>query len=212
MSTQKLVVGLPKLNPACCYCPPCVCGKQHRQALPKAAVRVTSRPLQLVHSDLCRPMPVESLSKSRFFLTFIDDYSRHCWIYFLAAKGEAFSRFKHFKSTNKNLLQCQLGQLQSDRSGEYLSTEFTHYLDQHGHTRQLTAARTPEQNGVAERKNHTLIEAVRSMANENAVTAFLWEEFFRAATYLQNGTVTRSLTRSTPYRQLFKRVPNVQDF
>jgi hypothetical protein len=90
-----------------------------------------------------------------------------------------------------------------------MSTEFNKFLVDHGLAQQLTAARTPEQNGVSERKNQTLIEAVCSMAFENAVPAFLWEEFFRAAVYLQNWAITRSLTKSTPYRKLFKRTPNV---
>lgn len=95
--------------------------------------------------------------------------------------------------------------------GEYLSAEFTTYLKAHGIHRHLAAARTPEQNGVAERKNRTLIKAVRSIAADTKIPAFLWEEIFRAANYLQNCTSTKALTRSTPFEKLRQVKPDLRD-
>lgn len=210
MSTQQLVVGLPKLNKAHCFCPGCVKGKQHRHPVPSRSSTLTDRPLQLVHTDLCGPMPVESKSKAKYFMIFVDDFTRHCWIYFLKRKSEAFTVFKRFKSHVETQLNSKLGTLRSDRGGEYLSTEFSQYLSTHGIQRQLTTARTPEQNGVAERKNRTLIEAVRTMAVEACIPAFLWEEFFKAANYLQNRCSTQALSKSTPYEKIHGVKPNIE--
>lgn len=211
MSTQNLVRGLPTLRHVRCFCAACLEGKQHRAPLPRVSVTTTQRPLQLVHTDLCGPLPVASRNHSRYFMLIVDDFTRYTWIFFLKKKSEALSHFKDFVTQVENLYQARIGIIRSDRGGEYTSDRFSELLKAKGIFRQLTTARTPEQNGVAERKNRTLIEAVRSMAAEAHIPAFLWEELFRTATYLQNRTTTRSLSKSTPYEKLHKEKPDVTD-
>jgi transposase InsO family protein len=86
-------------------------------------------------------------------LTFIDDYSRHCWVFFLATKNETFASFKQFRKTVEKQIQKPVSCLRTDRGGEFLSTEFNNYCKLEGIRRQLTAAGTPQQKGIAERKN-----------------------------------------------------------
>ena len=108
-------------------------------------------------------MQTKSLGKSSYFITFIDDYSRKCWVYFLKTKDEAFDTFKRFKALVENERGCKIMCLRNNHGGEFCSKYFQNYCDMNGIKRQLTTAYTPQQNGVAERKNRTMVEMARSM-------------------------------------------------
>ena len=108
----------------------------------------SSRKLQLVHSNVCGPMPVESL---KYFVTFIDDYSHCCMVFFLKHKSEVFEKFKEFEAITTNDSGCKIGRFRTDNGGEYISSEFEEYLKSKGISHELTIPYTPEQNGVAER-------------------------------------------------------------
>ena len=116
-----------------------------------------------MHADICGPIKPISNSKKRYFLTFIDDFSRKTWVYFLVEKSEAFAVFKSFKiyveKETSSFIKC----LRTDRGGEFTSEEFANFCKENGIRRQLTAAYTPQQNGVAEHKNRTIMNMVRSM-------------------------------------------------
>lgn len=109
-----------------------------------------------MHSDLCGPMQTASLGGSRYFLLFIDDYSRMSWIYFLKNKSETFEHFQKFKAFAENQTGKRLKVLRSDRGREYKSTKFRRHHE-------FATPYIPEQNGVAERKNRTVVELARSM-------------------------------------------------
>jgi hypothetical protein len=99
LSRNDMVRGIPPLPRIQPVCESCIMGKQHRHHIPKASTTSSTRPLQLVHSDLCGPFPQPSMTGSKYMLTFIDDYSRHCWVFFLATKNETFDSFKQFRRT-----------------------------------------------------------------------------------------------------------------
>ncbi|RYA53994.1 hypothetical protein DD596_25980, partial [Enterobacter cloacae complex sp. 4DZ3-28B] len=98
-----------------------------------------------------------------YFVTFIDDYSRHAWVFPLKAKSEVFMCFKQFPAMAENVSKCTMGTLRSDRGGEYMSHEFNAFLASRGIKHQCTVPYTPQQNGVAERKNRSLTEMARCM-------------------------------------------------
>jgi transposase InsO family protein len=106
-----------------------------------------SNPLELVHTDLCGPFSTESQAGNKYFITFIDDFSRYCWVYFLRQKNQAFSCFKQFKSLVEANSVERLKCLRSDRGGEYMSNEFKAFCEEHGIRHQLTVPYTPQQNG-----------------------------------------------------------------
>lgn len=97
-----------------------------------------------MHADLCGPMLVESLGGSRYFLLFLDDYSRMCWVYFLKAKSEAFDCFKKFKSLVEKLSGYPIKTLRTDRGGEFVSDEFSVFCEKNGIHRELTAPYSPQ--------------------------------------------------------------------
>ena len=119
--------------------------------------------LEIIHTDVCGPMSVDARGGYRYFLTFIDDLSRYEYIYLMKHKSETFEKFKEFRSEVENHRNRKIKFLRFDRGGEYLSYEFGLHLKQCGIVSQLTPPGTPQRNGVSERRNHTLLDIVRSM-------------------------------------------------
>ena len=119
---------------------------------------VHQKPFELVHSDLCGPMSTESLSGASYMMLIIDDFSRYIWASFLKSKDQAFTSFKDWRVEVEKQFEHKVKALRNDRGGEFLSKKFDRYLADHGIQRQLTTAHTPSQNGVAERKNRSVIE------------------------------------------------------
>ena len=141
LSRKQMVTGL-KLpsEPRLSFCEGCVEGKMHR--LPFKSVgesHHSSRKLELVHSDVCGPMD-ESIGGKRYFVSFIDDFSRCCAVYFLKNKSEVFEKFKEFEATVTNECEQNIGTLRTDNGGEYMSKEFEAYLKSKGITHQLTSS------------------------------------------------------------------------
>jgi len=117
----------------------------------------------LIHTDIRGPITLESFNGKRYFITFIDDFSKKTWVYFLKEKSKAFEVFKKFKVMVKKATDRHIKVVRSDRGGQYTSTTFMEYYEEKGIRRFLTAPYTPQQNGVAERENQTILIMVRSM-------------------------------------------------
>ena len=164
-----MVRGLPQLKASSKICTDCMVGKQHRDALPKRSLWRATQRLQLVHADIDGPIKSLSNSKKRYFISFIHDYSRKVWINFLAEKSEAFPIFKNFKNIIEKETEDFIRCLRIDRGGEFTSHEFNIFCKTNSISRQLTAAYTLQQNGVAERKNITIMNMVRSILSEKQV-------------------------------------------
>jgi transposase InsO family protein len=127
--------------------------------------------LELVHSDVCGPMLSTSLSGYVYYVSFIDDYSRKTCVYFLKSKDEVLRKFKEFKALVENLSERKIKILMSDNGGEYTSNEFGSFCRDVGIKRELTILYNPQQNGVAERKNRTIMEAVKTIVIAQFVLA-----------------------------------------
>ena len=152
----------------------------------------------MVHSGICRPISPVTTSGVRYVLCFIDDHSRKAWAYFLKEKSEAFNYFKEFKkrveTETGKLIKC----LKTDLGEEYTSTEFSEFCKEHGIQRQLTTAYTPQQNGVAESKNRTVMNMVRSMLSMRKVPRIFWAEAVNWTLYILNRCPTLAVKNVTP--------------
>lgn len=179
LAHRKMVVGLPNLKPTKELCTTCLTGKQHRESMPKKSSWRASKHLQLVHSDICGPITPASHSDKRYILSFIDDFTRKTWVYCLHEKTEAFTTFKSFKASVEKEIGEYITCLRTDRGDEFNSSEFGEFCKSQGINRQLTTAYTTQQNGVAERKNRTIVNAVRSMLSERQVPKVFWYEATR---------------------------------
>lgn len=154
--------------------------------------------LDIVHSDICGPMRTTSLGGCRFFVLFIDDHSRKMFVQFLKHKSDVFDAFKLFKSRVERETGRKIKTLRTDNGCEYLSSQFSGFLDSEGIKRQLTVQYTPQQNGVAERANRTIVEMARCMLISSKLPESLWAEAVNTAVYLRNRSPT-SLLMKTPY-------------
>ena len=155
-------------------------------------------PLELVHSDVCGPFATQARGGYEYYVTFIDDYSRYGYVYLMRRKSETFEKFKEFKTESEKQLGKSLKVLRSDRGGEYLSDEFLGHLIENGILSQLTAPGTPQQNGVAERRNRTLLDMVRSMMSYSTLPLSFWRYALQTACCILNQVPTKSTPR-TPY-------------
>lgn len=163
----------------------------------------------MVHSDVCGKLNTQSLGGAQYFLTFIDDKSHHVWVYFLKHKDQVFERFQHWKALVEKSSGKKLKTLRTDNGGEYTSTKFETYLRSEGVRHELTVAKTPEQNGVAERMNRTLIESVRSMLAGAKLPQKFWAEVLSTAVYLRNRSPTTAVQGMTPVEAWTGKKPDV---
>lgn len=209
LKSKEMVANLPSIASMKQVCEGCVLGKQTKISFPVGKSKRAADVLELVHADLCGPMRTESLGGSRYFLLFTDDYSRMSWVYFLQLKSETFENFKKFKALVEKQSGKDLKVLRTDRGGEFISKEFASFCDEEGIKRELTAPYTPEQNGVAERKNRTVVEMARSMLKSKGLPDNFWAEGVAAAVYLLNISPTKSVWNMTPYEAWYGNKPSV---
>lgn len=166
-------------------CEGCQMGKQ-KSASYKPSSTITTRPLELVHTDVCGPFPVASLEGYKYYVTFIDDFTKYLVTYPIKNKSDVTEVFKIYMMKAERLLSpCKIVTVRSDRGGEYVG-EFDRLCQQLGIYHQVTTAHTPEQNGVAERINQTLFGYIRSMVHGHDIPTFLWPEMLRTAVLMRN--------------------------
>lgn len=138
-------------------------------------------------------MNVQARGGFEYFITFIDDYSRYGYIYLMRRKSECFEKFKEYRvEMEKRLGKC-IKTLRSDRDGEYLLGDFRDYLTAKGITSQLSAPGMPQQNGVAERRNRTLMDMVRSMMSYSDLPISFWGHALETAAYILNLVSSKSV-------------------
>lgn len=165
-----------------------------------------------MHSDLCGPIKLASNSDKRYIISFIDDFSRKTWVYFLHEKSEDFAAFKNFKACVEKEIGAHISCLRTDRGGEFNSNEFVEFYKAQGISMQLTAAYTPQQNGVAERKNRTIMNTVRSMLAEKKVPKMFWPEAVKWCVHIQNRSLTTAMKEKTPEEAWSGVKPTVEYF
>ncbi|GJT01342.1 putative ribonuclease H-like domain-containing protein [Tanacetum coccineum] len=182
----NLVRGLPsKLFENDQTCVACQKGKKHRASCKSKTVSSISQPLHMLHMDLFGPTFVKSLMKKMYCLVVTDDYSRFSWVFFLATKDETSGILKSFITGVENLIDQRVKVIRCDNGTEFKNKEMNQYCERKGIKREFSVARTPQQNGVAERKNRTLIEAARTMLVDSKLPTTLWAEAVNTACYVQ---------------------------
>lgn len=187
LSKLDLVRGLPKIK----YekdksCEACIQGKHVKSSFKPINMISTKRPLELLHMDLFGPTKHASLSGKRYGFVIIDDYSRFTWVIFLKHKDEAFESFKTFFKKVQNEKGSNIVAIRSDHGGEFENALFKTFLEENGVTHNFSCPRTPQQNGVVERKNRTLQEMARTLLNDSKIEKYFWAEVVNTACYILN--------------------------
>ena len=188
-------------------CESCLLGKMTKAPFTKVGERAKDL-LDLIHTDVCGPFSTTSINGHKYFITFIDDHSRYGYVYLLKHKSETFETFKMFLNEVQNQLGKTIKAIRSDRGGEYLSQEFDDHLKSCGIVSQLTPPGTPQHNGVAERRNRTILDMVRSMMSHTTLPKMFWGYALETAALIINNVPTKKVDK-TPYEIWHKRVPNL---
>lgn len=197
-SVSKAVLGIPEMktkHEGVCK------GCAQRKTVKKPFLSSESKAngiLDIIHSDVCGPMATTSLSGYNYYVSFIDDFSRKAWIYFMKGKNEVFSKFKEFKALVENLSEKKIKIFRSDNGGEFTGGEFKSFCMEAGIKRELSTPYNPQQNGVAERKNRTIMEVVKAMIHDQDLPMHLWAEAAGTVVYVQNRSPHKPIGNKTP--------------
>ncbi|GJX04171.1 retrovirus-related pol polyprotein from transposon TNT 1-94 [Tanacetum coccineum] len=190
LSKKDIVIGLPKLK----YvkdqlCSSCEVSKAKRSSFKTKVVPSSKGRLNLLHMDLCGPMRVASINGKKYILVIVDDYSRYTWTLFLRSKDETPEVLKDFLTMIQRNLQALVISVRTDRGTEFLNKTLNAFFKEEGIEHQTSTPRTPEQNGVVERRNRTLVEAARTMLSASKLPLFFWAEAIATACYTQNRSI-----------------------
>lgn len=184
-------------------CDACERAKSHR--LPYTdSTRITSSMLQLVHIDVWGPASVLSSNGNKYFVLFVDDYSRFCWLYPIANKSDVLSIFQKFKALTENLFSTTIKSIQCDGGSEFKPVMSQFPQIQY----RISCPYTPSQNGIVERKNRHVVELGLSIMKTASIPLKFWDHIFHSVVFLINRLPTKATNNAIPYTQAFNASPD----
>ena len=199
-SETVLLKLFPKKYQSSVMCDTCQFSKFTRLPFSSSMSRA-SKPFELVHSDVWGPT-IESFDGYKYFVIFVDDFSRTTWLYLLKSKKDVFTMFKDFHQLVITQFQSTIQNLRTDNGTEFLSNNMSQYLSSHGIVHQTSCVGTPQQNGISERKNMDLLEKTRALMLHMNIPKKFWSQAILTATYLINRLPSRVLEFKSPYETL----------
>jgi len=191
-------------------CEDCIKGKMSSKPYPKKSSGIIEETFDVVVSDVCGPFQEDSIGGSRYFVTFIDVFSRYSKVYFIKNKSDVAEKVFEYVENVKTKFGKTPKIIRSDRGGEYRNAKVQDYFRKQGIEFQCTVGYAPQQNGIAERKNRSLVEATRTMLSESNLPKYWWAEAVNTANHIQNRVNSQAL-RCTPYEKMFGKPPKMDD-
>lgn len=216
LSVGKMADGMSDLSKSGSnFCEPCIFGKQTRKPFSKINIARSKRILEIVHSDVCGPVNPTAWNGHHYFVTFVDDYTHFVTVYTIEKKSDVLKSFMDYSEKVQARFGQRISRLRCDNGGEYKSNEFKRFCSTSGIDIEFTIPYTPEQNGVAERMNRTLVEKARTMIHESGLEKHLWNEAVLCAAYTTNRSPTRALVgkrvNKTPAELWYDKKPNLSN-
>jgi transposase InsO family protein len=193
-------------------CRACQAGKQVGTHHHAQNIMTTTRPLEMLHMDLFGPVAYISIASNKYGLVIVDDYSHFTWVFFLHDKSETQEVLKKFLRRAYNEFDAKVKKIRSDNDTEFKNTQVEDFVDEEGNKHEFSAPYTPQQNGVAKRKNHTLIEMARTMLDEYKTSNQFWDEAIHMACHATNRLYLHKLLKKTSYELLTCNKLNVSYF
>jgi transposase InsO family protein len=209
LARGDMVRGLSEVEHVDQVCAGCLAGKHRCTSFPRTAAYRAEEALELIHGDICGPITPATPSGSRYFLLLVDDSSRYMWLRILCSKDQAAGAIKQYKQVAEVEIGHKLKAFRTDRGGEFTSVEFAEYCVEQGVRRQLTVPYSPQQNGVVERHDQTVVGTTHCLLKSKGLPGWLWGEVVATAVYLLNRSLTRSLEGKTPFEAWFGKKPGV---
>jgi transposase InsO family protein len=191
------------------FCDVCVLTKQRRLPFPQQSSFRAKERLKLVHGDLCGPATPATPGGRRYFLQFVDDISRYMWVVVLGSKGEAADAIRRVQAAAEAECGRELRVLRTDNGGEFTMAEFASYCADEGVQRHYSVPYNPQQNGVVERRNQTVVGMVQALLKQRGMTAVFWGEAVVTTVYILNRLPTKALNGRTPYEAWHERKPAI---
>ncbi|KAK1632483.1 hypothetical protein QYE76_006798 [Lolium multiflorum] len=176
-------------------CSACVAGKQLKKKHPIKSIVTTSRPLELLHLDLFGPSHYDTLGGSKYGLVIVDDYSRYSWVFLLKSKDETHREFITFAKKAQRTYESEIKAIRTDNGTEFKNYTMQEFVNDEGIKHEFSAPYTPQQNGVVERKNRTIIEMARTMLSEFNSPHNFWGEAISTAVHYSNRSSVPSTTK-----------------
>ena len=188
LSSENLATGIEILTSKDSLddCEICLKGKQYRRPFSERTERNTSEILQIIHADLCGPVNIVTPSGNKYIFMITDDYSKYTEVYFLKNKCETFTKLQEYINYVKNKFGRYPKVFRSDGGGEFINNKLQTFLKSIGVIHQTSAPYTPQQNGVAERKNRTVIEMAKCMLLDSGIDKKYWAKAVNTAVYILN--------------------------
>nr|GEZ11049.1 retrovirus-related Pol polyprotein from transposon TNT 1-94 [Tanacetum cinerariifolium] len=213
LARQGLVRGLPKLKFKKYHlCSACAMGKSTTKTYKPKSEDTNQEKLYLLHIDLYRPMRVESVNRKKYILVIVDDYSQFTWVKFLRSKDEIPDFIIKFLKMIQVRLKVLVRRIRTDNGTEFVNQTLCYYYEEVGISHETSVARSPQPNGVVERRNRTLIEAAHTMLIYAQAPLFLWAEAVTTAYFTQNRSIIRLRHGKTPYELLHSKLPDLSFF
>jgi transposase InsO family protein len=169
LGSKNMVEGIPSIKKVEQVCDGCVLGKQHRKPFPRVSSFRAQTGLELVHADLCGKITPRTIGGAFYFLLVVDDHSRYMWVEMISTKGQALEYFKKVKKRAEVESGKKLKALWTDRGGEFTSNLFSVFCNEFGIKHYTTTPYSPQQNGVVERRNQTVVEMARCLLKSMSV-------------------------------------------
>ncbi|GJV57193.1 retrovirus-related pol polyprotein from transposon TNT 1-94 [Tanacetum coccineum] len=212
-SRHGLVRGLPKLKFEKDHlCSACAMGKSKKKSQTPKSKDTNQEKRYLLHMDLCGPMHVASVNGKEYILIIVNDFSQFTWVKLLRSKDEAPDFIIKFLKMIQVRLKVPVRRIRTDNGTEFVNQTLREYYEKVGISHETSVARSLQQNGVIERRNHTLIEAARTMLIYAKAPLFLWAEAVATTCYTQNRSIVRLRHGKTPYELLHDKPPDLSFF
>jgi transposase InsO family protein len=190
----------------------CQAGKKVGAHHPHKNIMTTDMPLELLHMDLFGLIAYISISGSKYCLVIVDDYSRFTWVFFLQEKSQTQETLKIFLRRAKNEFGLIIKKIRSDNGTEFKNSQIEGFLEEEGIKHEFSSPYTPQQNGVVERNNMTLLDMARTMLDEYKTLDRFWVEAIKTACYSMNRLYLQRILKKTSYELLTGKNPNVSYF
>ncbi|KAK7342390.1 hypothetical protein VNO80_25340 [Phaseolus coccineus] len=209
-SKEILLFGLPKLKFEKDHvCEACQKRKQTKHSFKLKNMISTSKPFELLHMDLFGPSRTMSLGGNYYVLVVVDDFSKFTWTLFLESKSDAYSAFKKLAKRLQNSCCSNICAIHNDHGREFQNEKFSSFCDKLGIFHNFSAPRTPQENGVVERKNRLLEELASTILSESSLPKYLWADAVSTTCYVMNRVLIKPILKKTPYELLNGRKPNI---
>jgi hypothetical protein len=211
MVDDELISGIKLKDSPVIPCEPCLLVKAKTKPIPTSRTGKRATEFgELVYSDIWGPATTRTVGHAEYYAIFIDDAKRWITVDLMHRKSETFGNYRNYEAWLKTQFNANIKTFQSDKGGEYTSTEFSQHMKSKGTIHHFSVHDVHGQNGVPERAHYTLLDGVRALLSASGLPASLWGEALKHMVWIRNRSRTKALDRMTPYEAVYGEKPTLK--